>query len=90
MPFSQYANDYDRRSRRLLIGAASSKWEGLLRERGGMKVILVTGGTGLVGRALEEAVSRDPSPEERWIFLSSKDGDLRCDSYTLVLYTEPK
>ena len=54
-----------------------------------MKVILVTGGTGLVGRALEEAVSRDPSPEERWIFLSSKDGDLRCDSYTLVLYTEP-
>ena len=54
-----------------------------------MKVILVTGGTGLVGRALEEAVSRDLSPEERWIFLSSKDGDLRCDSYTLVLYTEP-
>lgn len=48
-------------------------------------VVLVTGGTGLVGRALQWAVENEPvgsrygkqSEEEKWIFLSSKDGDLR-------------
>ena len=39
--------------------------------------VLVTGGTGLVGRALEAVVTEDPKPNETWIFLSSKDGDLR-------------
>ena len=42
----------------------------------GMKV-LVTGGTGLVGKALEAAIADDPRPNEEWVFLSSKDGDLR-------------
>jgi hypothetical protein len=43
-------------------------------------VILVTGGSGLVGMALK-AVSEMPEYHvagERWVFLSSKDGDLRC------------
>lgn len=47
-------------------------------------VVLVTGGTGLVGKALEwvtqnESVdSRFGRKEgEEWIFLSSSDGDLR-------------
>ena len=39
-------------------------------------VILVTGGTGLVGRALAEVVESCLDPKERWVFLSSKDGDL--------------
>ena len=39
-------------------------------------VILVTGGTGLVGKSLAELVNSCPDPKERWIFLSSKDGDL--------------
>ena len=39
--------------------------------------VLVTGGTGLVGRALEAVVTEDPKSNEKWIFLSSKDGDLR-------------
>ena len=39
-------------------------------------VILVTGGSGLVGKALEEAVSNNPNPMEQWVFLSSADGDL--------------
>ncbi|KAJ8951137.1 hypothetical protein NQ318_021581 [Aromia moschata] len=42
------------------------------------KVILVTGGTGLVGKAIENVVETEKQPDETWIFLSSKDGDL-CD-----------
>ena len=40
-------------------------------------VILVTGGSGLVGRALQEVIEKDASPNEQWVFLGSKDGDLR-------------
>ncbi|KAM7452620.1 GDP-L-fucose synthase [Porites harrisoni] len=44
------------------------------------KRILVTGGTGLVGKALEDIVATEEKrPDETCIFLSSKDGDL-CDS----------
>lgn len=42
------------------------------------KRILVTGGTGLVGKGLEKVVeTEEKRPDEEWIFLSSKDGDLR-------------
>ena len=48
------------------------------------KVVLVTGGNGLVGRAIKE-VDLNPNTEpafraaddETWVFVSSKDGDLR-------------
>jgi GDP-L-fucose synthase len=43
-------------------------------------VVLVTGGSGLVGHALQKVVEHDKymtSNTEEWIFLSSKDGDLR-------------
>lgn len=41
------------------------------------KRILVTGGTGLVGKALVEVVATEEKRlDETWIFLSSKDGDL--------------
>ena len=41
------------------------------------KIILVTGGSGLVGKALEEVVATEEKrPDETWILLSSKDGDL--------------
>lgn len=46
-------------------------------------VILVTGGSGLVGKAIEWVIENDKSerygkrPGEKWIFLTSKDGDLR-------------
>jgi purine nucleoside phosphorylase len=47
--------------------------------------ILVTGGSGLVGQAIRHVVETEPvgsrfgksSPDEEWVFLSSKDGDLR-------------
>lgn len=43
------------------------------------KVILVTGGSGLVGRAIQQVVKSENRADEKWIFLSSKDGDL-CDN----------
>lgn len=52
----------------------------------GRTICLVTGGTGLVGRALQYVIETEPvgsrygkqDESEEWIFLSSKDGDLRC------------
>ena len=41
------------------------------------KVVMVTGGSGLVGKGIEANVLRDPRPDEKWVFLTSKDGDLR-------------
>lgn len=40
------------------------------------KVILVTGGTGLVGNAIEKVVKEENMPDEKWVFVSSKDADL--------------
>lgn len=47
-------------------------------------VILVTGGTGLVGKAIEHIINTEPEGSrfgkragETWIFASSADGDLR-------------
>ncbi|CAK9798450.1 Probable GDP-L-fucose synthase [Anthophora plagiata] len=42
------------------------------------KVILVTGGTGLVGRAIETVVKENKNETEKWIFVGSRDADL-CD-----------
>lgn len=40
------------------------------------KVILVTGGSGLVGQAIQSVIKTEKLPDEEWIFLSSKDADL--------------
>lgn len=40
------------------------------------KTILVTGGTGLVGKAIETVVLSEKRTDEKWIFVSSKDADL--------------
>jgi len=43
----------------------------------GKVTILVTGGTGLYGRAIQEVIKSDAQAQsENWVFLSSKDGDL--------------
>lgn len=40
-------------------------------------VVLVTGGTGLVGNAIKDVVNGEKANNrEEWIFLSSKDGNL--------------
>ena len=45
-------------------------------------VILVTGGSGLVGKAIEWIITNETGrfgkkDGEKWVFLTSKDGDLR-------------
>ncbi|RUS81275.1 hypothetical protein EGW08_010949 [Elysia chlorotica] len=51
------------------------------------KVILVTGGTGLVGRGIRAAVEREgPREGEQWHFVSSQDGDLRDRDATEALF----
>jgi len=40
------------------------------------KVVLVTGGSGLVGKGIEAYLKTAPRPDERWVYLGSKDGDL--------------
>lgn len=49
-------------------------------------VVLVTGGTGLFGKAIEHVVKNDPRPQESWIFLSSKDGDVRDREATRKIF----
>ena len=40
------------------------------------KVVLVTGGSGLVGKGIEAYLKASPRPDETWVYLGSKDGDL--------------
>lgn len=40
------------------------------------KVVMVTGGTGMVGNAIQSIVKKEGQPGEKWVFLSSKDADL--------------
>eukprot|EP00978_Attheya_sp_CCMP212_P008341 scaffold19620_cov55-Attheya_sp.AAC.3 len=40
-------------------------------------VVMVTGGSGLVGQAIRMHVEQNPRDNETWVFLSSRDGDLR-------------
>ncbi|CAG8478502.1 15701_t:CDS:2 [Acaulospora colombiana] len=59
------------------------------------KVILVTGGSGLVGKAIEWVVENDTGrfgkkEGEKWIFLTSKDGDLRSAEATRAIFDKYK
>lgn len=38
--------------------------------------VLVTGGTGLVGKAIEKVVAEDKQKNEEWFFIGSKEADL--------------
>ena len=50
-----------------------------LADRSKKRVIMVTGGTGLVGKGIEAFIADCPeaAANESWVYLSSKDGDLR-------------
>ncbi len=52
-------------------------------------VVLVTGGTGLVGKAIEHVVNEDRSAateHEQWVFAGSKHGDLRKREECVALF----
>ena len=42
-----------------------------------MRKILVTGGSGLVGKGIEIISKKEDQEDDEFVFLSSKDGDLR-------------
>lgn len=48
--------------------------------------VLVTGGTGLVGKAIEKVIQEENNPNETWYFASSKDADLRNRESTVALF----
>jgi len=51
------------------------------------RVILVTGGTGLVGHGIEAYLDKSGrNPDETWVFLSSKEGDLRDREQTIKIF----
>lgn len=51
------------------------------------KVIIVTGGTGLVGQAIQTVVDKEEKqPNEKWIFLSSKDANLLDTQQTEAVF----
>jgi len=55
------------------------------------KVVMVTGGSGLVGSAINKVTSADPDAKnETWIFLSSKDGSLIDRKETEAIFEKHK
>lgn len=53
-------------------------------------VVMVTGGSGLVGMAIKDFVESNPQEGEEWVFLSSKDGDLRVRADTEAIFEKFK
>lgn len=53
-------------------------------------VVLVTGGTGLVGKGIETVVKAEPKEGEEWYFASSKDADLTKFDSTHALFERVK
>jgi len=49
-------------------------------------VVLVTGGSGLFGKALESVIAESPIEGETWYFASSKDADLKDKESTRKLF----
>jgi GDP-L-fucose synthase len=49
-------------------------------------VVMVTGGSGLVGSAIRDFVATSKKEGEEWVFLSSKDGDLRDRKSTEAIF----
>ena len=48
-------------------------------------VIMVTGGRGLVGQAIADFAKENAKDNEEWVFVSSKDADLRSEHFCLCL-----
>ncbi|KOO31927.1 gdp-l-fucose synthetase [Chrysochromulina tobinii] len=53
-------------------------------------VVMVTGGSGLVGQGVKANIDREANAAETWIFLTSKDGDLRDKEQTRAIFEKHK
>lgn len=53
---------------------------------GEQTVVMVTGSTGLVGSAVQIVAKKEQRPGEKWVFLSSKDGNLRNIEETRAIF----
>lgn len=53
-------------------------------------VIMVTGGSGLVGQGIRMFVESSKKDNEKWVFLSSKDGDIRDRKATETIFEKFK
>lgn len=53
-------------------------------------VVLVTGGTGLFGKAIEHVVNEAKVEGETWYFASSKDANLKDKDSTKALFDKVK
>eukprot|EP00618_Florenciella_parvula_P032850 CAMPEP_0119477914 /NCGR_PEP_ID=MMETSP1344-20130328/7883_1 /TAXON_ID=236787 /ORGANISM="Florenciella parvula, Strain CCMP2471" /LENGTH=363 /DNA_ID=CAMNT_0007512021 /DNA_START=717 /DNA_END=1808 /DNA_ORIENTATION=- len=56
------------------------------------RVVLVTGGSGLVGQGIKSFIATDAeaAANEEWVFLSSKDGDLKSRTDTEAIFRRYK
>ena len=54
------------------------------------EVILVTGGTGLVGRAMHEVTATESLEGEQWVFVGSKHADLTDYTSAKALFDRVK
>ena len=85
----QRANHHDKRDKRRFPLPPLSTFLPVMSEsiKHTQSVILVTGGSGLVGSAIQHVIETEPigskfgrREDEKWVFVTSKDGDLRCVS----------
>ncbi|KAL8615477.1 hypothetical protein ACOMHN_053813 [Nucella lapillus] len=61
------------------------------QQSSGKKVVLVTGGTGLVGQGIRTMVeTQEKRDNEEWHFVSSKDADLQSEESTKKLFERVK
>lgn len=80
---AQVSNIYDREVKR-----SQAKCSTFLLKK---MIVLVTGGTGLVGKAIEAVVKSDPDcVDDTWFFAGSKDGDMRDREQTRALFERVK
>ncbi|XP_035917855.1 probable GDP-L-fucose synthase [Anopheles stephensi] len=52
------------------------------------KMVLVTGGTGLIGKAIETVIKEENPADERWVFVGSKDADLTDLAATRAMFVK--